>query len=77
MLESYAEERKQIVQKVIDNDSIIATLMSGKHPEKYKNRKEESTRDILTEWCENTENKNFTLGLSIAYGEIPTKPYHT
>jgi hypothetical protein len=71
MLASYAEERKALVQKVIDNDSIIATLISGNYPEKYKNRTGESTRDLLTEWCENAENKNFTLGLSIAYGKSP------
>jgi phenol 2-monooxygenase len=70
MLGSYAEERKQLVQKVIDNDSIIATLISGNYPEKYKNRTGENTRDLLTEWCENAENKNFTLGLSVAYGEF-------
>ena len=70
MLKSYADERRELVQKVIDNDSIIATLMSGNYPEKYKHRTGESTRDLLNEWCENAENKNFTLGLSITYSKI-------
>lgn len=40
LLRSYDEERRASVQQVIDNDVIIATLISGNYPEKFKDRME-------------------------------------
>lgn len=40
LLRSYDEERRASVQQVIDNDVIIATLISGNYPEKFKGRTE-------------------------------------
>ncbi|KAM0749233.1 hypothetical protein T439DRAFT_326968 [Meredithblackwellia eburnea MCA 4105] len=66
LVQSYDEERKAKVQQVIDNDLIIATLISGKLPPKFHGRKE-SPRDILTEWFENASTVAFTLGIGISY----------
>lgn len=40
LLRSYDEERGASVRQVIDNDVIIATLISGNYPEKFKGRTE-------------------------------------
>jgi phenol 2-monooxygenase len=67
LIATYAEERKASVQQVIDNDTVIATLISGNYPDKYKGR-QESTRQLLNEWFESAANQSFTLGLGVAYG---------
>ena len=55
LLDSYDSERRALVQQVIDNDRIIATLISGKLPPKFAGRTE-SPRDLLTEWFNNADN---------------------
>lgn len=40
LLKSYHDERKASVQQVIDNDVIIASLISGNLPPKYEGRTE-------------------------------------
>jgi phenol 2-monooxygenase len=67
LIATYAEERKASVQQVIDNDTVIATLISGNYPDKYKGR-QESPRQLLNEWFESAANQSFTLGLGVAYG---------
>lgn len=73
LLETYNSERMGAVQQVIDNDKIIATLISGHLPPIFKDRKEH-TRDILDEWLANPEAIAFTVGLGIAYGNLTTVP---
>lgn len=67
LLESYNAERQSCVQQVIENDSIIATLISGNLPPRFKGRAE-SPRELLTEWFDNAKVQAFTLGLGVGYG---------
>lgn len=65
LVESYSTEREVGVKQVIDNDRIIATLISGQLPEKYKGRTE-PPRVILDEWFNDARNVAFTLGMQTA-----------
>ncbi|KAK7022834.1 hypothetical protein VNI00_016915 [Paramarasmius palmivorus] len=62
LLASYDEERRPVVQQVIDNDKTISMLISGEYPPRFQGRTE-STRDILTEWFDDMNMQAFTLGL--------------
>ncbi|ESK88511.1 pentachlorophenol 4-monooxygenase [Moniliophthora roreri MCA 2997] len=66
LLASYDEERRSVVQQVIDNDKTISTLISGEYPPRFQGRTE-SIRDILTEWFDDMNMQAFTLGLGISY----------
>jgi len=66
LLETYDAERRPIVQKVIDNDKTISTLISGQYPPNFASRKE-APRDLLTEWYSSGSMQAFTLGLAISY----------
>lgn len=66
LLKSYNDERRPIVQQVIDNDKCISKLISGHLPERFEGRKE-LPRDILTEWFTDLTMQSFTLGLGISY----------
>ncbi len=63
LLDSYDAERRALVQQVIDNDKTIATLISGKLPPRFAGR-EESPRDLLTEWFNNADNVAVSLARS-------------
>ena len=70
LLQTYATERQALVQNVIDNDTIIATLIGGNYPKGYESRSgTHSTKELLREWFESAANQSFTLGLGIKYGE--------
>ncbi|ORY35308.1 FAD binding domain-domain-containing protein [Naematelia encephala] len=69
LLDSYNQERKSSVQQVVDNDRIIATLISGHLPPKFAHRTE-SPRDLLTEWFDNSRVQAFTLGLGVGYESV-------
>ncbi|WRT70064.1 uncharacterized protein IL334_007058 [Kwoniella shivajii] len=71
LLDSYNEERRSSVQQVIDNDSVIATLISGHLPPRFQGRTE-NPRDLLTEWFDNAQVQAFTLGLGVAYDTVKT-----
>ncbi|KAJ8082018.1 hypothetical protein PM082_007864 [Marasmius tenuissimus] len=66
LLDSYDRERRPIVQRVIDNDKIISTLISGQYPPQYQGS-QESPREILTRWFDDMSMQAFTLGLGINY----------
>ena len=66
LLASYNSERRGAVQQVIDNDKIIATLISGYLPPKFKDRKDHP-RDILDEFFQDEDTNAFTVGLGVAY----------
>ncbi|KAG7095492.1 hypothetical protein E1B28_006231 [Marasmius oreades] len=66
ILDSYNDERRPIVQQVIDNDKVISMLISGQYPPRFQGRRE-STREILTEWFDDMSMQAFTLGLGISY----------
>ncbi|KAM0788923.1 hypothetical protein ACM66B_003001 [Microbotryomycetes sp. NB124-2] len=66
LLESYNDERRGSVQTVIENDVIIASLVSGRLPAQLADRKEDP-RDLLDEWFTNRAAVEFTLGLGIKY----------
>ncbi|KAK4055564.1 hypothetical protein OIV83_000110 [Microbotryomycetes sp. JL201] len=66
LLQSYNDERRGSVQTVIDNDVIIASLVSGRLPAELAHRKE-NPRDLLDEWFSNRTAVEFTLGLGIKY----------
>ncbi|KAJ7086172.1 FAD binding domain-containing protein [Mycena belliarum] len=66
LLDSYNEERKPSVQRVIDNDKVISMLISGQYPPRFESRKEHP-RDLLTEWYTDVNVRLFTLGLGISY----------
>ncbi|KAJ3973047.1 FAD binding domain-containing protein [Lentinula raphanica] len=66
LLHSYDDERRPVVQVVIDNDKVISTLISGHHPPQFQGRSE-PTRQLLTEWFNDLNMQHFTLGLGISY----------
>ncbi|KAL0578393.1 hypothetical protein V5O48_003614 [Marasmius crinis-equi] len=66
ILDSYDSERRPLVQKVIDNDKIISLLISGQTPPRFQDR-QETPREILTEWFDDMNMQAFTLGLGITY----------
>lgn len=66
LVRTYQEERKAAVQQVIDNDKIIATLISGDLPPRYKERKEHP-REILDEFLTSARLIDFTIGLGVQY----------
>jgi phenol 2-monooxygenase len=72
LLETYARERQALVKNVIDNDTVIATLIGGQYPRGYETRAgSHSTKQLLKEWFESAANQGFTLGLGIKYGTWP------
>ncbi|KAK4057887.1 hypothetical protein OIO90_001106 [Microbotryomycetes sp. JL221] len=66
LLHTYNEERRASVQTVIDNDVIIASLVSGRRPPQLAHRPEEP-RDLLDEWFTNRSKVEFTVGIGISY----------
>jgi phenol 2-monooxygenase len=72
LLETYARERQALVKNVIENDTVIATLIGGQYPRGYETRAGSySTKQLLKEWFESAANQGFTLGLGIKYGTWP------
>lgn len=68
IIDSYIDERKAIVQQVIDNDIALAGLTGGKKLGRFEGRKE-GVEELMEEWFRDSEAKRFTIGLGIAYRE--------
>ncbi|KAL8779381.1 MAG: hypothetical protein Q9194_001478 [Teloschistes cf. exilis] len=64
VLDSYSVERRGIAEKIIEQDTIVATLTAGEVPERYRDDPSFERSRVLSELYERNQTLNVGLGVS-------------
>ncbi|KAL8685214.1 MAG: hypothetical protein Q9218_007900 [Villophora microphyllina] len=64
VLDSYSTERRHIAEKIIEQDTIVATLTAGGVPEQYRNDPTFDRSKVLTELYKRNQALNSGIGVS-------------